>query len=147
MRASQEVSRGREGAVQCTPAGRHIGLAVTAQIRVCGADSHNEVVIQHTQNSDLNIDNLAFFYSLQTSMSSVAKHSRCKLLDTVRKCWGGSHIAYAASAELGDFHGQVILRRLLAAARTSWRRYGPNTSEVIFSFSSKAEESRDDDSS
>ena len=50
----------------------------------------------------------------------------------------GSRVAYAASAESGDFHGQAVPRRLLAAARTSWRRCGPTMSE--------AEESSDDDS-
>ena len=44
----------------------------------------------------------------------------------------GSCRAYAASAELGDFHGQTVPRRLLAANRTSWRRCVPTTSEVIF---------------
>ena len=58
----------------------------------------------------------------------------------------GSRIAYAASAELGDFHGQAVPRRLFAAARTSWRRCGPTTSEVIFSSSSEAKKSSDDDS-
>ena len=57
----------------------------------------------------------------------------------------GSRVAYASSAELGDFHGQAVPRRLLAAARTSWR-CGPTTSNVIFSSSSQAEESSDDDS-
>ena len=58
----------------------------------------------------------------------------------------GSRVAYASSTEVGDFHGQAVPRRLLAAARTSWRRCGPTTSEVIFSSSSEAEESSDDDS-
>ena len=31
----------------------------------------------------------------------------------------GSHVAYAASAELGDFHGQAMV---LAAAMTRWRK-------------------------
>ena len=57
-----------------------------------------------------------------------------------------SRVAYAASAELGDFHGQAVPRRLLAPDRTSWRRCIPTTSEVIFSSSSEAEESSDDDS-
>ena len=58
----------------------------------------------------------------------------------------GSHVAYAASAELGDFHVQAVPRRLLAAAGTRWRRCGPTTNKVIFSSSSEAEESSDDDS-
>ena len=57
----------------------------------------------------------------------------------------GSRVAYAASAELGDFHDQAVPWRLLAAARTSWR-CGLTTSEVIFSSSSEAEESSDYDS-
>ena len=51
----------------------------------------------------------------------------------------GSRVVHATRAALGDLQGQAVSRRFLTAARTSWRRCGPTTSEVIFSSSSKAE--------
>ena len=80
--------RGRKypeaGAVQCTArsmAHWPSNHCTNQQKGVCGTDS----TTMHL--SDPNIDNLAFFYSLQTSIALVAKETRCKVLDAVQKCW------------------------------------------------------------
>lgn len=45
------------------------------------------VVVQPAQSPDLNVDDLAFFNSLQSDVSLVAKESRRELLDAVISCW------------------------------------------------------------
>ena len=46
-----------------------------------------EVVVQLSQSPDLNVDDLAFFNSLQSDVSLVAKESKRDLLDAIMKCW------------------------------------------------------------
>lgn len=45
------------------------------------------VLVQPAQSPDLNVDDLAFFRSLQSDVSLVAKASRRDLLSAVIKCW------------------------------------------------------------
>ena len=46
-----------------------------------------EVVVQLAQSPDLNVDDLAFFNSLQSDVPLVAKKNRRDLLDAIIKCW------------------------------------------------------------
>ena len=46
-----------------------------------------EIVVQPAQSPDLNVDDLAFFNSLQSDVSLVAKEKRRDLLDAIIKCW------------------------------------------------------------
>ena len=46
-----------------------------------------DVVVQPSQSPDLNVDDLAFFHSLQIDVSLVAKENRRDLLAAVQKCW------------------------------------------------------------
>lgn len=46
-----------------------------------------EVVVQPAQSPDLNVDDLAFFRSLQSDVSLVAKETRRDLLEAVHQCW------------------------------------------------------------
>ena len=46
-----------------------------------------EVVVQPALSPDLNVDDLAFFNSLQSDVSHVAKENRRDLLDAIIKCW------------------------------------------------------------
>ena len=46
-----------------------------------------EVVVQPAQSPDLNVDDLAFFNSLQSDVSLVAKENRRDLLDAIIQCW------------------------------------------------------------
>ena len=46
-----------------------------------------EDVVQPSQSPDLNVDDLAFFNSLQSDVSLVAKENRRDLLDAIIKCW------------------------------------------------------------
>ena len=46
-----------------------------------------EVVVQPAQSPDLNVDDIAFFNSLQSDVSLVAKENRRDLLDAIIKGW------------------------------------------------------------
>ena len=46
-----------------------------------------QVIVQPAQSPDLNVDDLAFFRSLQSDVSLVAKGSRRDLLAAVVQCW------------------------------------------------------------
>ena len=46
-----------------------------------------QVLVQPAQSPDLNVDDLAFFRSLQTDVSLVAKENRRDLLAAVTQCW------------------------------------------------------------
>ena len=50
-------------------------------------DFNIQVVVQPAQSPDLNVDDLAFFHSLQSDVSLVAKENRRELLEAVEDCW------------------------------------------------------------
>ena len=50
-------------------------------------DFNIQVVVQPAQSPDLNVDDLAFFHSLQSDVSLVAKENRHELLEAVEDCW------------------------------------------------------------
>ena len=71
----------------------------TARVNTLGFASHGkmkgfsiEVVVQPDQSPDLNVDDLAFFNSLQSDVSLVAKENRRDLLDAIIKCWHEYHV-------------------------------------------------------
>ena len=51
-----------------------------------------DLVVQPAQSPDLNVDDLAFFHSLQTDVTLVAKENRRQLLAAVQKCWEESRL-------------------------------------------------------
>ena len=50
-------------------------------------DFNIQVVVQPAQSPDLNVDDLAFFHSLQSDVSLVAKENRRELLEAVEDFW------------------------------------------------------------
>lgn len=46
-----------------------------------------QVLVQPAQSPDVNVDDLAFFHSLQSDVSLVAKETRKDLLEAVERCW------------------------------------------------------------
>lgn len=68
-----------------------------------------EVVVQPAQSPDVNVDDLAFFRSLQSDVSLVVKENRRQLLAAVQERWE------AYPAEKNDFSLELLVHLV------SWR--------------------------
>ena len=76
--------------------------------------------------------------------SQIILESRC---DNDYKRHRHSHVATAASSELGDLHGQALQQKFFPAAKNKMKLTWAEYERVGISSSSNTEESSDDDSS